>query len=78
MKFIVTASKFQLKDPPRNPFFTPIEGFGKGTIIRSTLEVEADDEAHVRRLWKKAQKDGYQRGFSIEKIAQVPTPARLG
>ena len=68
MKFIVTASKFQLKDPPRNPFLTPIDCFGPGMIIRHTMTVEADDKAHVERLWKQSQEDGYNVGLTIEKI----------
>jgi hypothetical protein len=68
--FTVTATKFQLHDPPRNPFLCKIDNFGKGTTIRHTLEVEAEDEMHVRVLWAEGQREGWANvaGFTIEKI----------
>lgn len=67
---MVTASRFVLRNPPRNPFFIPIDGFGPGSTIIRTFDVEATDESEVRRLWDQAQKDGFEnlRGFTIDKI----------
>lgn len=71
MKFIVTASKFQLNDPPRNPFRMKITQFGAGTTIRNTYDIEAQSEQEVRRLWEEGQKHREWPnivGFTIEKI----------
>ena len=79
MKFTVIASKFKLNDPPRNPFLMKIDAFSKGTIIRNTYDVEADDESHVRRLWDEWKHEPSMNGFTIDKILPAaPIASELG
>lgn len=68
-----TTSRFQLKDPPRNPFLVKIENFGDGVTTTRTYEFEAASEEECRRLFNEAKRDRLMEveGFTLDKIEEI-------
>lgn len=72
--FKVTISRFDLVDPPRNPFLMRIENFGPGRTTTRTFEFEAENKTECRRLFKEAQDERMSNvvGFTLDKIEEIP------
>jgi hypothetical protein len=72
-RFRCTTSRFQLLDPPRNPFLVAIENFGEGTTTIRTYEFDAADEAECRRWFDEAKRDRLMEveGFTLDKIEEI-------
>ena len=68
-----TTSRFQLLDPPRNPFLVAIENFGEGRTTIRTYEFDASSEDECRRLFNEAKRDRLMEvdGFTLNKIEEI-------